>query len=204
MCCGTLAALTDARSLVAPATRKLRRRVRRCQSSGMSGLSTIPRSLQLANPPLADGVPMDKTAESPALPLSVEQIAQLRTGFKLAVSDLDRFAEHFYGRLFELAPEARALFGGDLGMQRQKFAQTLSTVLAWLEQPAMVAPELRQLGARHVHYGTRPQHYAVVGEALLVTLLQALPPDQQAALRPLWQQVYGWLASQMLIGASSG
>ena len=126
---------------------------------------------------------MDKTAESPALPLSVEQIAQLRTGFKLAVSDLDRFAEHFYGRLFELAPEARALFGGDLGMQRQKFAQTLSTVLAWLEQPAMVAPELRQLGARHVHYGTRPQHYAVVGEALLVTLLQALPPDQQAALR---------------------
>ena len=59
-------------------------------------------------------------------------------------------------------------------------AQTLGTVVAFIDDPAALRAELARLGARHRSYGAAPVHYAMVGEALLHTL-QARTPDGLSA-----------------------
>jgi hemoglobin-like flavoprotein len=36
-----------------------------------------------------------------------------------------------------------------------------------------IVPKLRELGVRHVRYGARPEHYPVVGEALIGAMAAA-------------------------------
>lgn len=128
----------------------------------------------------------------------------LRSSFAAAASDSRGFAARFYARLFELAPAARALFPADLQSQQEKFAQTMATIIGFVDDPVTLVSGLRQLGARHVAYGTQPLHYAMVGEALLWTLEEAsaggLPEGASAA----WQRLYGWIVSEMIQGTRGG
>jgi hemoglobin-like flavoprotein len=127
--------------------------------------------------------------------------AVLRDSFAAAAADPRGFAAQFYTRLFELAPAARALFPADLNAVQEKFAQTLATIVAFAEDPAALIVGLRQLGARHVAYGTQPQHYAMVGEALLWTLDRACAGGIAADQRAAWRRLYGWIVAEMLSGA---
>lgn len=137
-----------------------------------------------------------------------EQVARLRAdseilrdSFAAAVDDPRRFAARFYARLFELAPHARALFPADLHAQQEKFAHTLATIVSFIDDPATLAPGLRQLGLRHVAYGTQPIHYAIVGEALLSTLDSISEVGLSDAARQAWRRLYGWIVAEMLSGA---
>lgn len=142
----------------------------------------------------------DATQATPSL-APPEGRELLRESFTVAANDPAAFAQAFYDRLFTLAPGARALFQEDLGMQREKFAQTLATVIAYLDDPEALAPELQRLGLRHVSYGAEPMHYALVGEALLDTLAMASPDGLDGKARAAWHRLYGWIASEMLAGA---
>jgi hemoglobin-like flavoprotein len=144
---------------------------------------------------------MTDTAHALVAPDPTADSALLRASFAAAASDPVAFADAFYTRLFTLAPAARELFHADIGMQREKFAQTLGTVVAFLDAPETLVPELRRLGARHVGYGTLPLHYALVGEALLDTLAMASPDGLDRNARAAWHRLYGWIVSEMLAGA---
>ena len=51
--------------------------------------------------------------------------------------------------------------------------------------------KLAALGSRHVPKGVAPEHYAVVGEALLMTLEQALPAGEfDNELKEEWAGAY--------------
>ena len=64
-----------------------------------------------------------------------------------------------------------------------------------------LAPKLRELGARHVAYGATPEHYIVVGEALIASLAQiageAWRPEHELA----WGAALAVIADAMLSGA---
>lgn len=125
----------------------------------------------------------------------------LRESLAVAAADPRGFAARFYERLFELAPNARALFPADLQAQQEKFAQTLVTIVAFADDPTALISGLRQLGTRHVAYGAQPLHYAMVGEALLWTLDRSGPADLGNDGRAAWRRLYGWIVAEMLCGA---
>lgn len=128
----------------------------------------------------------------------------LSASFAAAAVDPRGFAARFYTRLFELAPAARELFPADLQSQQEKFAQTIATIIGFVDDPAPLIAGLRQLGARHVAYGTQPLHYALVGEALLWTLDRASPGGLPDDARAAWLRLYGWIVSEMILGARGG
>ena len=125
----------------------------------------------------------------------------LSVSFAAAAADPRGFAARFYARLFELAPAARELFPAELQSQQEKFAQTIATIIGFVDDPATLIGGLRQLGARHVAYGTQPQHYALVGEALLWSLERAHPGGLPGDARAAWLRLYGWIVSEMIQGA---
>jgi nitric oxide dioxygenase len=64
-----------------------------------------------------------------------------------------------------------------------------------------IVPKIRELGARQVAYGARPEHYPVVGEVLLASMAEIageawLPEYEQA-----WAEAFGVVAAVVIEGA---
>jgi nitric oxide dioxygenase len=106
-------------------------------------------------------------------------------------------ADIFYGRLFELAPEVRPLFKRDIHAQGAMLMATLGAVVDQLDRPTELLPSAEALARRHVGYGVRAEHYAVVGSALLWTLAQGLGTAFTPAVREAWSTAYHMLADAM-------
>jgi hemoglobin-like flavoprotein len=106
-------------------------------------------------------------------------------------------AEEFYRRLFELAPEVRPMFHGDLGLQARKFSEMLAWVIQHLEQPDALAAELRKLGARHGGYGVEINQYAPVGSALIWMFQHTLGDRFTPEMEEAWLEAYAFISFEM-------
>jgi hemoglobin-like flavoprotein len=131
-----------------------------------------------------------------------DDIVRVRASFALVVPIKEATADLFYGRLFEIAPQVRALFPDDLSEQKRKLMAMIATAVGGLNKLDALAPTVKALGARHVAYGAKAEHYAVVGEALLWTLERGLGEAFTPEVRQSWTKVYGTLAALMQAGAA--
>lgn len=61
-----------------------------------------------------------------------------------------------------------------------------------------VLPTASALAKRHVAYGAKPEHYGVVGAALLWTLEKALGEAWTAEIAEAWTAGYGTLSGFMI------
>ncbi|MEK7950746.1 globin domain-containing protein [Luteolibacter soli] len=134
--------------------------------------------------------------------LDPEQKHRLRKTFALVERQSHVAALVFYQRLFELNPMLRPLFKTDIELQAAKLMEMLSTALSLLEKPEELTETLEELGARHVAYGVKTEHYDTVGEALLAMLSSVLGKDFNADARKAWTELYLLIASTMLRGAA--
>ena len=70
-------------------------------------------------------------------------------------------------------PGTRSLFETvDLDTQKSSLLAVLITLRESLRDLSVIAPDLEELGARHVDYGALPEHYPVVGTVLLETMAE--------------------------------
>lgn len=115
----------------------------------------------------------------------------------------DALARQFYENLFDLAPEARALFAHtNFDTQREKLVQMLGDVVRMMDDPERCIPELAALGRRHVGYGAAAGHYDAVGAALLAALEQSLGDEFTPRVRDAWMETYRMIAAIMRRAAS--
>ena len=133
--------------------------------------------------------------------MTPQQIELVQTSFAKVVPIADAAAALFYGRLFEIAPEVRAMFPADLTEQRRKLVAALAMVVGGLKNLDAMLPAVKGLASRHVGYGVGAAHYAPVGEALIWTLQQGLGEDFTAETRQAWASAYGLLAGVMIAEA---
>jgi hemoglobin-like flavoprotein len=134
--------------------------------------------------------------------MTPDQIHLLRRSFASIEPLADIAALSFYRRLFELAPQVRPLFKSDIESQSEKLMEMIAFAVNLTDKPAQLSSELRDLGARHVGYGTRDEHYAVVGTALLDMLADVLGEAFTPATRAAWTEFYGFLSDEMIKGAA--
>jgi nitric oxide dioxygenase len=135
--------------------------------------------------------------------MTPEQVTLVQQTFALVVPVADEAAETFYGRLFNVAPAVKPLFHGDMAEQRRKLMASLAVVVRGLSDLPSILPAASALAKRHVNYGAKPEHYPVVGEALLWTLARALGPRWTPAVASAWTAAYTTL-SEFMIEAAYG
>ena len=131
------------------------------------------------------------------------QVDLIQDSFTKVAPISEQAAALFYGRLFEIAPEAKQLFKGDMKEQGRKLMMTLAVVVNGLTNLESILPAASALAKRHVAYGVKPDHYAPVGEALLWTLERGLGAAWTQELAAAWAAAYGTL-SQFMIGEAYG
>ncbi len=136
--------------------------------------------------------------------MTPQQVQEVQASFAKVEPIADQAAALFYRRLFETAPEVRALFSGDMEVQGRKLMTAIATVVNSLGDFAAVMPAVCDLAKRHVAYGVRPEHYELVGAALLWTLERGLGDDFTPAVSAAWAAAYGALSEMMIAAAYAG
>jgi hemoglobin-like flavoprotein len=129
--------------------------------------------------------------------VNAQQIQTVQQSFNLVEPISDTAAALFYARLFELSPSLRPLFKSDLKSQSKKLMSSIKLVVTGLDSPERIIPAVRSLGKRHVAYGVQPEHYDIVGEALLWTLEQGLGAAFTPEVEAAWANAYGLLSGLM-------
>ena len=126
------------------------------------------------------------------------KLVQISFGHVLPIADVAGLL--FYERIFELAPATRSLFGDDIPLQAARTMAAIKTAVDGLDDIEQVAPYLVRLGARHVRYGVRPEHFDLVGKVLLWTLEQGLGALFTGEVRDAWIAAIGVITGAMLVG----
>jgi len=132
-----------------------------------------------------------------------DQVKLVQESFAKIGPIADTAAALFYKRLFEIAPEIKTLFRGDMTEQKRKLMKTLTIVVNGLGNLDSILPAASALAKRHVAYGVRPTHYTPVGEALLWTLERGLGSEWTPDLRRAWSAAYTTI-SNFMIGEAYG
>ncbi|HHP7231366.1 MAG TPA: globin family protein [Xenococcaceae cyanobacterium] len=130
------------------------------------------------------------------------KVELLEQSFEAIKPNADAFVSSFYDNLFTANPEAKPLFTTtDMEAQKQKLLKSLVLVVENLRMPDVLENALRGLGARHIEYGALPEHYPLVGSALLTTFEQYLGDKWTLEVKQAWIDAYGAISQIMLDGA---
>lgn len=126
----------------------------------------------------------------------------LEASFQIVEQSYEDFPNRFYETLFKDHPETKPLFA-HTAMEKQgnHLFESLRFVVRNLRNPEILEEGLKGLGTRHVKYGVLPQHYPMVGHALLTTLAAFAGDAWTPEVKQAWIEAYTAITGLMLAGA---
>ncbi len=141
--------------------------------------------------------------------MTPEQTRILAESFKKVEGRLPELGAAVYAKLFELSPESRPLFKGDMEEQNAKLAMVLAEFIRVKTRSKhflpvtksggeAVIPGVGPLGSRHEEsYGVGARHYQFMREALLHALERLLGKDFNDEVAAAWGETFDMLAEAM-------
>src|SRR5258705_2285481 len=99
--------------------------------------------------------------------MTPKQVALVQNSFAKVALTSEAAAVLFYDRLFDIAPQMRAMFPDDMIEQRRKLMAMLAGVVKGLGNLEQGLPAASALAKRHVRYGAKAVQYPVIGAALV-------------------------------------
>jgi hemoglobin-like flavoprotein len=127
----------------------------------------------------------------------------LNESLALIAPHADQLMRSFYGRLFADHPEVRTLFPAEMDPQRERLLNAIVNLVGAYKQREDLVPGLEALGQRHARYGVVPEHYPIVGRALLAALAEVAGDQWATEHADAWARAYTWTAEVMQQGATA-
>ena len=87
--------------------------------------------------------------------MTPEQAELIRKSFDAMWPMRRNLADSCYSRLFELAPEARAMFSGDMERQRLKLMDMIAALVGALDQRDLFQSLISRSGRQHAGFGVK-------------------------------------------------
>ncbi len=122
---------------------------------------------------------------------------EVQASLEILLEDEEAFAEKFYNKVFERAPQVRQLFKSNLIDQGRMLTHMLGGVVYSLSRPEYLALGLRALGEQHQHYGVKAKHYPLVKDVLLETIYEQLGETATPEVQACWAQAIEKVISLM-------
>lgn len=127
-------------------------------------------------------------------------VARIRDSYDRLAPRMDAIVDRFYTTLFELHPPVRALFPPDMTRQRAHLAAALAVIARNVDRLEMLETPLMGLGAQHMGFGARPEHYPVLRDALIAALAEGLGERWTPQLQADWLAALNHVITVMLRG----
>lgn len=134
--------------------------------------------------------------------MTSDAIDRIRASVASLTPGLGALSATFYDRLFEVAPELRRLFAPDMTRQRGHFEAALALLLRNITMLDVLGPSLMALGAEHVSYGTRTEHYEVARDCLIYAIRRHAGEAWSEQLERDWHDAITAVMQPMLRGAA--
>lgn len=134
--------------------------------------------------------------------MTPRQIGLIGSSWDKVLPISEKAAELFYGKLFEIDPNLKTLFKGDMTEQGKKLFTMLDVVVKSLGNLEAVIPAAQASGKRHADYGVKDEDYATVAEAFLWTLEQGLGDEFTNEVKEAWVVAYTVLSDTMKAAAN--
>ena len=133
--------------------------------------------------------------------LSPLQKHLIRRSFGVIAGRSEIIGQLFYARLFVLDAGLQALFQHDMNEQVNKLMRMVALCVSCLDDEKTFITTIEELGARHVGYGVRDEHYSVVGEAFIWALSEGLGTAYTLDVQAAWTALYDLMAQVAIRGA---
>ncbi len=141
--------------------------------------------------------------------MTPEQTQLLARSFAKLENRLHDLGALIHQKLFEIFPESRRLFKGDLEEQKAKMVRVFAEFVRIKTRShyfmpvtgkggQAIIPGIGALGARHeLNYGVRPEHYGYMREAVLYAIRTLLGREYTGEIGQVWAEAYDMLADAM-------
>jgi hemoglobin-like flavoprotein len=130
--------------------------------------------------------------------MTTRQIQLVKESWGYVIVKSDEAGQLFYSRLFEVAPPLRSLFKENNKEQARKLMSMVTLVVSKLDKLDTIINEIRSLATRHNKYGTKREHYSVVGQCLIWTLSNGLGDRWNKETEEAWGAAYTTLSGAMM------
>ena len=130
--------------------------------------------------------------------MTERQILLVKNSWSYVIVNADEAGQLFYKHLFEVAPEVKPMFKGDIKEQARKLMNMVTYIVTKLQKLDEIIDEVRSLAQRHGKYGVKPHYYQIVGTSLLWTLKEGLGDKWNLETEEAWTTVYTFLADAMI------
>ncbi len=131
--------------------------------------------------------------------MTKEQIALVKNSWKLFRKvDACLIGDVFYSKLFFDNPKLRQLFPASMEEQCRKMIDMLSVIISKVDRPNEITEDIKAMALRHESYGVKPQHYRLLGNALLWTMERGLGNDWNDKVKDAWFACYTKIAETMI------
>jgi NAD(P)H-flavin reductase len=127
----------------------------------------------------------------------------LKESWTLVEEQQDKLASYFYARMFLSNPQLRDLFPVQMDVQRARLLGAIVTAVQTVEDPERFDEYLQALGRDHRKFHVEPEHYDVVGGALMEALRTFAGEHWSLEYDQAWRDAYAVIAQKMLSGAEA-
>jgi nitric oxide dioxygenase len=134
-------------------------------------------------------------------PLTADQIARVKATAPVFAEHGATITKHFYRRMFANRPELRNLFNQThqaSGSQPEILAQAVYAYAANVDNLAALGSAVGRIANKHASMNIRPEHYPIVGEHLLASVVEVLGDAVDEATLEAWRVAYAQLAGIMI------
>ena len=122
---------------------------------------------------------------------------ELQSSLNVMLKDQDDFAKKFYERVFNKAPQVRALFRKDMLMQGRLLTHMLGGIVYSMSRPEYLELGLKKLGESHSKYGVEDEHYPIVAEMMLETIEDVMGELMTNRTRQAWTEALDIVTNSM-------
>ncbi len=138
-------------------------------------------------------------------PLTADQIARVKATAPVFAQHGATITKHFYRRMFANRPELRNLFNQThqaSGSQADTLAHAVYAYAANIDNLGALGSAVGRIANKHASLNIRPEHYPIVGENLLASVVEVLGDAVDDETLDAWRAAYAQLAG-IMIGAEA-
>ena len=136
--------------------------------------------------------------------MTTEQTMLVKNSWKkLRNVKAETIGDLFYTKLFFDHPGLRKVFPSQMNQQNKKLVDMLSYIVLKIDNFQAIKKDIQALAISHEKYGTKPEHYAMVGSALIWTLEKAIGKEWNRDLEEAWIACYSLIAQTMLTASKT-
>ena len=103
-----------------------------------------------------------------------------------------------YKVLFEKYPQTQELFKDASADQHKKLANAVYAYAANIDHLENLTKGIEQMASVHVKTHVLPEHYPMVGDALLQAIKSVLGDGASDEIMAAWEEAYGFLATVLM------